>query len=452
MPQTTAPQTTGPEITRPLPAASRRGGRRALRAAAALTVTFLLAGVLGAVLQPGTAAALANGVNYVNFASNPYFCDGASLPTCLPDHGIGKANTIYVHQELVDGQYRYARATGTSTDSDDIWVQTTFSAQCGLRFRLNEAFMSHHGNTDASTSIDASSPGDGSTRTWPQPVDTSNRTIPQRNVALHQPVAEFTAQQWAMSPEELFQWGEDLVAEDTEVGYSEAYARTMGHTAERLAGLSATVTCRQISGLYAWAGNVDWRRTHSAHEIQIVFLPIGGEPGDEDQPGWRDAELELPPSRPEPAADDLVEGFRVDQVALSAIPDTEDACLLHLSGVVTTNGPGEVSYRFVDELGVGSQLFSVQVDQTQVAMLDHHIELEPVDLGTGLHTDGADPDGLVAPGDGGIGGYAQEQGDNVQGYYRIEVVEPHALLSDVASYNVDGCTVGGVAQIPTTRG
>ncbi len=166
----------------------------------------------------------------------------------------------------------------------------------------------------------------------------------------------------------------------------------------------------------------------------------------------RDGELDLPHQRPGTPAGGLVEAFHVEQVTLSAMSDGDDACLLHLSGVVTTNGPGEVEYRFVDELGVASQVFTAQVDQTQVAMLDHHIQLDPTDLGTGLQAHGVAPDGLIAEGDGEVGGYAHEQGDNVQGYVTVEVVAPHAASSNIASYNVDGCTTGGGASVPTTRG
>ena len=48
--------------------------------------------------------------------------------------------------------------------------------------------------------------------------------------------------------------------------------------------------------------------------------------------------------------------------------------------------------------------------------------------------------------DGEIGGLTHEETDNVQGWFQLEVVEPHGKLSDIASYNVGGC----VAEEPGT--
>ena len=428
---------------------SRSRSRNTIRKIAATTATLAVAGTAGTVLTPGAAEAASgdiSGVSYVNFDPNPYICEEIALPTCLPDHGIGKSNTIYVHQELVDGEYRFTDLTGTSTDTDDVWMQTDFSAQCRANYRLESAYMEHGGTTDASTSLQTQGLGDGS-HTWPQPVNTDNRTIPHRNVALHQDAETFADAQWGT--DDVLQWGEDRIAERVAAGHDEDHARTLGYVTDQIAILSATVHCKKV-----WHWRTDWRRTAGGHPVTIVYLPIGAEPGDE-QPNWRDAVIPPPFQRPDTGPGILTEGFQVEQVTLSALEDEADACLLHLSGTVSTNGPGEVSYRFVDELGNKSQVFDVEVDQTQVAMLDHHIELDPVHVETGLHAVGGEPGDLTAHDDGEIGGYVQEEGDNVQGYFFIEVFSPHMAESNIASYNVDGCTTGGTGetqQIPATRG
>ncbi|MGI9577317.1 MAG: hypothetical protein ACR2OH_03875 [Microthrixaceae bacterium] len=414
----------------------------------ALTVAGTTTSVLGAPGAAGAASGDSNGVNYVNFDPNPYICEFNALPTCLPDHGNGKSNAIYVHQSLVDGEYRFTHLSGTSTDTDDVWMQTGFSAQCGTSFRLNAASMRNGGTTGASTSADGAGLGDGDVP-WPQPVNHSNRTIPFRNVALHQDVNDFADAHWGA--DDVLQWGEDKIAMRMEAGHSEEGARSLGHIQDQIAILSATVKCRKITGFQGLFGRVDWRTTAGGHPVEIVYLPIGAEPGDE-QPNWRDAVLPEEPTRPGPGPGRLTEGFHVNAVTLSALEDEGDACLLHLSGTITTNGPGGVSYRFVDELGHKSQVFNVDVDLTQVAMLDNHIELEPIALGTGLHAVGGAPGELTAHDDGEIGGYAAEEGDNVQGYFYIEVFSPHMAESNIASYNVDGCTTGGTQRIPATRG
>ena len=423
------------------------------RRVAALAAIAALVGSILTFLAPGTAGADINGVNYVNFDPNPYYCDQLALPTCLPDHGIGKSNTLYIHQELVDGEYRFTHVSGTSIFPDDVWMQTTFSAQCRTRFRLNWAEMDPGGVSSESGSPNGSGTGNHDAL-WPQPVNQDNRTIPERNVALHQSIDNVLAQ-WDLTTDDLLEWGEQRVADSVADGATLQDARTAvwdDLTFHYI--VSANVGCRQISGMYAWLDNVEWKQVARGMPIQFVFLGAGMEPGDEDDPNFRDVEIPGDePTLPQPASDDLREEFRVNDLTLFALEDEADACLLHLSGVVQTNGPGEVTYRFVNELGVKSQQFSVQVDQTQTAFLDHEIELDPIVLDGGLEpAGGGEVDQLVTDeGDGGIGGYAQEEGDNVQGYFFIEVSAPHGFESNIASYNIDGCTTGGTAEIPGTR-
>ena len=106
-------------------------------------------------------------------------------------------------------------------------------------------------------------------------------------------------------------------------------------------------------------------------------------PGEEDDDAWRDALLPDPePAPPEPIDPNLSVGFQVTQAHLSVVPDPADACLVHLSGVVTTTEPGTVTYRFVVRDGalwlrIGSRRWE-QLDATTKDEFIPHIR-EPAD-------------------------------------------------------------------------
>lgn len=402
---------------------------------ARLAVVLMVAGLFGTVLvsvQEALAANATRGVKYVEFNARPDVCFEDNAVPCLPDAGTGRSNTLYVRQHEVDGQLRYDEVFGTGPDGN-VWFQTTLSGECASGHRLSSLRIKsghegdHAGQTDEV---------DSATFSVGQPVDHDHQTVPNRNVAVHVP-ADLVENELLMGgPVDLAAWGETRIAERVADGVSEHNARVEPYTTASWAGMNATLVCRRRSNdRYPYATDSTW------HPVEIVWLGVGMEPGDETDDGWRDGLLPDDPAPPAPIDPNLSIGFQVTQVHLSAIPDPADACLLHLSGVVTTTEPGVVSYRFVNELGQRSQTFDVHIDQTRTAMFAHQVQLDPVVLDPA----GSDepPDAFTAEDDGKIGGLVHEDGDNVQGYYQLEVVAPHEKLSGIASYNVDGCVAPG---------
>jgi hypothetical protein len=397
-----------------------------------LALCFLTVGVLGSALVVVHAANASNatrGVKFVHFGSNPVICDGA-IP-CLPGGGHGKSNTIYISQTEVNGEYRYTDVFGTAQDPDNVWLQTTLEGECASNHRLSRLEISagYVGDfADQVAEVDTPLAG------WPitQPVDPDNKTLPRRNVAVDVPVEQVVDSLMLAAPLDLADWGEQRIADLVADGTPEGEARIAPYSYTSSVGMNATLTCRRRTNhdRHPFATDSTW------HTLEIVWLGVGMEPGGEDNDDWRDAVLPEP-TPPEPIEPNLSVGFQVTQASLAVVADPADACLIHLSGVVTTTEPGTVSYRFVDEFGQRSQTYAVEVDHTRTTMFSHPFVLEPVTVTPPASHGG--PDDLTVADDGEIGGLTQEPTDNVQGYFQLEVVEPHAKSSNIASYNVDGC-------------
>jgi hypothetical protein len=381
------------------------------------------------------------GIDYLEFDAEPIVCGSEDALPCLPGGGHGKSNTVYVRQTDVDGEHRFTDVFGTAIDSEDVWFQTAIEGKCGRRFRLRDLHIDlHHVGNHVGRELEASQ---DDIEGFPirERANSGNRTLPRRQVAVSVPVdLVFDRLVPVIDPVE---WGERMVEDRMAEGMSETEARRAPHTTSTAVGLNTTLSCRK----HAIIKPSDPFSTVSTwHPLEIVWLGTGMEPGDEDSDEWRDGALPPDPVDPTPEDPSLSLGFQVTQAHLSVLPDPADECLLHLSGAVTTTQPGVVRYRFVDELDRRSQPFAVEVDHTLTAMVDHEVRLDPVVL---------DPPPAVGPADAftaegddgtdgdGIGGFAHEKGDNVQGFYRLEVFDPHTKLSAIASYNVDGCVTEG---------
>jgi hypothetical protein len=402
---------------------------------ARLAVVLMVVGLFGTVLvsvQEALAANATRCVKFVDFDARPDACLEDNAVPCLPDAGTGRSNTIYVRQHEVGGESRYDEVFGTG-HGGSVWFQTTLAGECSTGHRLSSLHIKGGHEGDHAGQVDEV---DSATFSVSQPVDHDHQTVPNRNVAVHVPADQVQSELLMGGPVDLAAWGEARIAERVADGVSEHNARVEPYTTASWAGMNATLTCRRLKNdRHPYATDSTW------HPVEIVWLGVGMEPGDETDDGWRDGLLPADPTPPAPIDPNLSIGFQVTQAHLSAIPDPADACLLHLSGVVTTTEPGVVTYRFVNELGQRSQAFDVHIDQTRTAMFAHQVQLDPIVL------DPAGPDGppgaFTAEDDGEIGGLVHEGSDNVQGYYQLEVVEPHGKLSDIASYNVDGCVVTG---------
>jgi hypothetical protein len=393
-------------------------------------------------------AAVNSGINYVLLTSDPVWCpspDGAlppgygGGPTC--EAGELPSNTIYVVQtETADG-WRYTDLVGTGATSDDVWMAFDFEAQCRGLYRLESAHLGSGYAYGDLGSIPEEVDPHGEVTGWSVylPVDQDNKTIPHRNIDADIPADRLEQIHFDQlgpsvegSPSSFVELGEQMVQSRIEAGATEAAARAESDPWPIEVSFHAELRCDR--------GKHALRRGAEADTapVEVVFLGVGQVPGN----AWRDATVE-PPAAPVgdlPMPGALAEGDTVTQAELVVGLDPSDACRLNLTGVITTNGPMTVEYRFVDEMGVGSQLFSVDVDQTQTAFLDHHVMLPE----QAPHLDG-----------GGIGDWSptestsgpfelvDEESDNEQGYFQLHVTSPHGLWSDIEGYNVEPCTPGG---------
>jgi hypothetical protein len=145
------------------------------------------------------------------------------------------------------------------------------------------------------------------------------------------------------------------------------------------------------------------------------------------------------PSVPIPLGE-LTQGVRIEQAHLSILPSNDDECGFHLSGVFETSGPTRVTYRLVDAQGAQSPVFHVDVDHSNVGFFSRRIEFAPgtgQTLGLSL-TPGSSPS---PPGSTAFSGsFVDVPNDRLQGYYRVETIEPHRSQSNIVSYNLADCT------------
>ena len=125
------------------------------------------------------------------------------------------------------------------------------------------------------------------------------------------------------------------------------------------------------------------------------------------------------------------------------IKDADDPCTLHLSAAISTNGETSVDYRFVNEYGQPSNTYTVDVDATHVAMVDHSVAVPYIDA--------PDTDGDLAPTPGGdeIGGLTGAGSDLHTGTYELEILSPNPM-TDAEGFEVEYCTTGDPAIEPPT--
>jgi hypothetical protein len=394
----------------------------------------MLAGLGAVLIAVGVVAKPTRGVKDIDFDPRPTICHGVPGVSCLHDAGSGLSNKIYVRQNKVDGQLRYNEVFGTGEDGD-VWFQTTVGGECASNHRLRslKIHLGFIGDDGSSFVEPEEEPGE----VFPVnlPVDHDHKTVPTRNVAIHVPVDLVLKMVGGGKHVDVEEWGEQRIADLVADGESEANARTAPHRHSVQMGMHAELHCRRRTNHGATPNAWD----SEFHPVEIVWLGEDMEPGEEDSEEWRDALIPETPHAPPAIDPNLSLGFQVTDATLTAVEDGSDPCRLHLSGSVTTTELGRVEYRFADEFGQTSQTFTVDVDQTLTGFFDNVVELEPIVLEPSPSD--APPDAFAAVDDGEIGGFTQEDGDRIRGYYQLEVVEPHEKRSEVASYNIDGCVV-----------
>lgn len=235
--------------------------------------------------------------------------------------------------------------------------------------------------------------------------------------------------------DQLTSAGETLIQNLSELsGFSPAFVRSLDLRIEVKWPLAFYMGCRR------WAGN-----NAKAYQSSFVMLPIdvtfrGASPA---APPFRIAPV--PPGQPDVPIPfgELTHRVQIEQAHLSILPnDDRDECGFYLSGVFRTNAPTRVTYRLIDALGARSPAFAVDVDQSNTAFFSHDIVFAPKSgetLGLSLVPGNSpNPAGGVAF----AGSFVNVPTDRLQGYYRVETIEPHRAMSNIVSYNLANCTGG----------
>lgn len=227
--------------------------------------------------------------------------------------------------------------------------------------------------------------------------------------------------------------GEALIQELSESsGHSPAFVRSADLHVTVDWPLTFYMACRR------WAGNDDlaWQTSRALLPLEVTFRGAGTV-----APPFRIAPP--PPGQPNVPIpyDELTDTVHIEQAHLSILQNGDpNTCGFYLSGVFRTSGPTRVTYRLVDALGARSRVFEVEVDQSNTAFFSHEIHFAPQSgetLGLSLIPNRSpNPAGAVAF----AGSFVNVPNDRLQGYYRIETVEPHRVTSNIVSYNLEDCT------------
>lgn len=373
---------------------------------------------LGVLLASDTALAI-RGVKSLTFNPEGSIClEGQAYP-CDPDAGLGESNIVYVHQREVDGQYVFDSLEVPGIPDGKMWVGVRYAAECKFGYHVEGAWVRTGWSNDEGKGGDpiqiyehmADWPVDhaGQKTVWSQLLDL------QVSIDLAFDAGLFTHFETA---EEIFVHGESVISDRMASGMTEEEARATPFHFQDWISMHGGVRCK---------GNVfgreGWKTKSAPIPVKFVFVGLGS-----------DAKLEPAPLIPEAPTDELTFGVAVTDAFLFVEPDANEQCRLRLTGAFTTNAPTDILYRFVDELGHASQMFQTSVDQTFVAMIDHYVDLPVVAVPDG------EVDQLVTELEIDYEGeLVSAPTDREQGFYQIQVLEPHGYWSNVADFNVEPC-------------
>jgi hypothetical protein len=384
-------------------------------------IAALAAGLAGA--SPADAAFYNRGVKKVDFQIAYDACI-EGLFTCTPNAGEGLSNRMYVNQVDTGSGYTFGDYDTTSIFGDGhLWFAATIGAECRAGYKLDSARII------PGWVYDNTFPGvPQQVHAWSAGISVPDaKTMPSKLIALNVPMSTVFAVDGGLSIvhefdtlDDVYAYGESVIAQRVASGMSEADARSQGFLFEGNVALSAEVGCAGIV-----SGNV-WRKTMPRYlplTIEFVGVP---KPGAKDQVG----------------GDDLVVPDRVTEVELTVTPSPHDECILYVSGYFRANGDLTAYYRFIDQWGQRSNAFPVELEAGILTVRSHHISIPTADTS---------PEGpsLVAPtGPGQIGGLVVEDIGKVSGHYQIEVYSPNLIRSNIVGFSVDPCPVPPQADVP----
>lgn len=375
---------------------------------------------LGLLLLTADGAFAIRGVKSLGFSHQSSMCLPDQALPCDPKAGLGESNIVYVHQREVNGQFVFDSLEFRGMPEGKMWLGINYAAQCKTGYRVEHAWVRTGLWDEAGDQNDPVAIFPGSTQ---QEIEHSGgKTIQNHLVNLQVPIQPAFDSGFLMhmdSAETVFNYGEAVVAARmTEEGQTEEEARAKSFEFKDWIGMHAFVRCKGVV-----FGREGWKSTSEWLPVTFVFVGLG-----------MNAKLEHTPVLPEAPTDELTFGVAVTDAFLHVAPDASNGCRLRLTGAFTTNAPTEIEYRFIDELGNASQMFATTVDQTHVSMIDHYVDLPVVEAPDG------EVDQLVIEQGGGFGEeLVSAPTEREQGFYQIQVLEPHGYWSNVADFNVEPC-------------
>ncbi len=352
--------------------------------------------------------AMAGGVEYAHVQA-----DSVNYPVA------GQSNIINVMQTVdEDGNLRYSHIYESDVKGEPIWFGVKYEAKCTSNYRLHAASLKvgysyASGDGPYEVSLDYAES---------QTVNTDHMTIPWRHADFDVPFNEFQSLIEPAFAQDLVWWGNFMADAAVAQGEDETLYRAQDRNIVVNVPIAFQVFCRK------YAGGNKIKADGDSYAMPLTVRYVGATSG---------PSMGNPNPVPPPSIDpELTTEVQVTQAQLFAIPmDSDEACGLNLSGVLTTTDQTMIEYRLVNQLGIKSQTFQVPVDQTFTAYFNH-----PIDLSDPAFVDDGELDLVIEDDHGGdIDDLIDEETDRLKGYYQVEVLSPHHKMSNVASYNMPAC-------------
>lgn len=378
---------------------------------------IMITATLGLLLTADQALAV-RGVKSLHFSAAKTICEPDQAYPCDPQAGLGESNTIQVHQSLVGGQWVFDSLEVPGLANNKMWLAANYGAECKVGYGIDQAWIRTGWFDDE---------GKGSQAVMVHP-DWTQASVPhsgQKKLSTHvvdvqmplQPAFDAGLFMHFPTRNDVLDYAENVIATRIAEGQTEEEARAKSFEFDTWLAVHGYVRCKgHVFGREGWKARAAWL------PMKFVFVGVGA------------VSEALAPVDLDPPTDELTVGAHVTQAFLFVAPDANDSCRLRLTGAFRTNAETDISYRFVDELGHASQLFTTTVDASFVSMIDHYVELPEVE-----HDDG-EIDQLVNEE---LQGFGEElvgnPTDREQGFYQIQVLEPHGYWSNVADFNVEPC-------------
>lgn len=394
-----------------------------------LLFALIAAAVLGSgLLTAGPAAAsfYNRGVKDVDYAWATDAC-APDLFDCTPGAGEGPANVLRIVQEpAAGGGLEFADYETTARDDDDIWFAATIGAECRVGYSLSSVWIRPEW---AYESYQIRTPEQIELGWYGHQVSIPNaRVMPEKLIAVDFPVDETFGSEHDSSLvldfdslEDVYAYGESVIADRIASGMSESAARADGFTFDTWVATHARVGCEgNVSG-HAFIKKMPQYLPLSVEFVPVPQTPVGGNA----------------------VGGDVVVDTAVHDATLNVIPDP-DACTLHLSAMILANGDTEVEYRFTDLNGGYTPTYRLDVQTGLPAFVSHEVAVPSA---------GGAPDGpsLVAEdGRHDLDDLVGHPTDRITGVYQLEVLSPNSFGSNIDGFSVEPCTAPATA-IQRTR-